>query len=201
MANASYAAIGVPDGDGGFGRFITSGMSDELIASLGPLPRQHGLLGATLESDMPQRTADIRQDPRFRGWWPAAHPSMSSFLGVPILSAGGVVAGAFYLTDKVDAPEFSDDDQRLIETFAAHAALALENARLHERSRELSSVEERNRLARELHDAVTQTLRPRPRGGVGCGADRARRRAGGSAAEAPPSPRAPPARRWRSCAR
>ncbi len=158
LAGARYAAIGVPDGDGGFGRFITSGMSDRLIASLGELPRQHGLLGAMLVSPEPYRTADVRADPRFRGWWPAAHPSMSSFLGVPIVSGRGDVVGAFYLTDKVDAPEFSDDDQTLIETFAAHAALALENARLHERSRELSIVEERNRLARELHDAVTQKL-------------------------------------------
>jgi len=158
LAGARYAAIGVPDGEGGFARFITSGMSDELIASLGELPRQHGLLGAMLQADTPQRTADIRQDPRFRGWWPKTHPSMSSFLGVPILSGRGENAGAFYLTDKEDAAEFSDDDQRLIETFAAHAALALENARLHERSRELSIVEERNRLARELHDAVTQKL-------------------------------------------
>jgi signal transduction histidine kinase len=158
LAGARYAAIGVPDGDGGFARFITSGMSDELIASLGELPRQHGLLGAMLESDRPQRTPDIRQDPRFRGWWPPTHPSMSSFLGVPILSGGGIVTGAFYLTDKEDADAFSDADEALIETFAAHAALALENARLHERSRELSIVEERNRLARELHDAVTQKL-------------------------------------------
>jgi signal transduction histidine kinase len=158
LAGARYAAIGVPDGDGGFGRFITAGMSDGLIASLGPLPRTHGLLGAMLEPDAaPQRTSDIREDPRFRGWWPDAHPSMSSFLGVPIV-ARGKVAGAFYLTDKEGADTFSDDDQALIETFAAHAALAIENARLHERSRELSIVEERNRLARELHDAVTQKL-------------------------------------------
>ena len=157
LAGARYAAIGVPDGGGGFARFITSGMSDELIASLGPLPRTHGLLGAMLESSEPHRTQDIRRDPRFRGWWPAAHPSMASFLGVPIVS-GGAVVGAFYLTEKQGAATFSDADQALIETFAAHAALALENARLHERSRELSIVEERNRLARELHDAVTQKL-------------------------------------------
>ena len=157
LAGARYAAIGVPDGDGGFARFITAGMSDELVASLGPLPRTHGLLGAMLESAEPYRTHDVRQDPRFRGWWPAAHPSMASFLGVPIVSAGAIV-GAFYLTDKQDEATFSDGDQALIETFAAHAALALENARLHERSRELSIVEERNRLARELHDAVTQKL-------------------------------------------
>ncbi len=157
LAGARYAAIGVPDRDGGFARFITSGMSDELIASLGELPRTHGLLGAMLESAEPYRTQDIRQDPRFRGWWPLAHPSMASFLGVPIISRGAI-AGAFYLTDKEGAATFSDDDQALIQTFAAHAALALENARLHERSRELSIVEERNRLARDLHDAVTQKL-------------------------------------------
>jgi signal transduction histidine kinase len=157
LAGARYAAIGVPDGDGGFGRFITAGMSDKLIASLGELPRQHGLLGAMLESDEPYRTTDVQADPRFRGWWPRTHPSMRSFLGVPIVS-GRAVVGAFYLTDKEGANAFSDADQALIETFAAHAALALENARLHERSRELSTVEERNRLARELHDAVAQKL-------------------------------------------
>jgi signal transduction histidine kinase len=157
LAGARYAAIGVPDGEGGFARFITSGMSDALIASLGELPRTHGLLGAMLESAEPYRTQDIRRDPRFRGWWPKAHPSMASFLGVPIVSRGAI-AGAFYLTEKEGAATFSDDDQALIQTFAAHAALALENARLHERSRELSIVEERNRLARELHDAVTQKL-------------------------------------------
>ena len=82
---------------------------------------------------------------------------MTSFLGVPIVSAGEVV-GAFYLTDKIGADEFSDADQELIELFAAHAAVAIATAGVHERSRELSVVEERNRLARDLHDAVSQTL-------------------------------------------
>jgi signal transduction histidine kinase len=82
---------------------------------------------------------------------------MLSFLGVPI-AAKGTVTGAFYLTDKEGADEFTDDDQQLIEMLAAHAAVAIENARLYERSRELSVVEERNRLARDLHDAVVQTL-------------------------------------------
>jgi signal transduction histidine kinase len=157
LVEAEYAAIGVPDGEGGFAQFITSGMSDELIAAMGPLPRQHGLLGAMLTSPVPYLTNDVRRDPRFRGWWPSAHPQMRSFLGVPIVAASGIV-GAIYLTDKVGADEFDEADQQLIEMLAVHAALAIEKANLYERSRELSIVEERNRLARELHDSVTQKL-------------------------------------------
>jgi signal transduction histidine kinase len=157
LVHAEYAALGVPDGEGGFAQFLTAGMSDELVESLGPLPRTHGLLGAMLEASEPYRIDDIQRDPRFRGWWPSRHPDMGSFLGVPIVARGAIV-GAFYLTDKLGAPEFSDQDQELIETFAAHAAVAIQNARLNERSRELNIVEERNRLARELHDSVTQRL-------------------------------------------
>jgi signal transduction histidine kinase len=157
LAGARYAAIGIPDGEGAFAQFITSGMNDKLVASMGPLPRTHGLLGAMLESEQPYRTGDIHDDPRFRGWWPRTHPDMRSFLGVPIVSRTGVI-GAFYLTEKEGAPDFSAADQRLIEMLAAHAAIAIENARLYEQSRELSIAEERNRLARELHDSVTQKL-------------------------------------------
>jgi signal transduction histidine kinase len=160
LVAARYAALGIPDGEGGFDQFITSGMSDAQIAAIGPLPRTHGLLGAMLEDPAPFRTGDIKQDPRYAGW-PAAHPNMGSFMGVPIVSKSHGpprIIGAFYLTDKQHAPGFSDDDQRMIEMLAAHAAVAIENARLFERSRELSVVEERNRLARDLHDSVTQTL-------------------------------------------
>ena len=157
LVDARYAALGVPDGEGAFAQFITAGMSDELIAAMGPLPRTHGLLGAMLVSPAPYRTDDIRRDPRFRGWWPSAHPQMRSFLGVPIVSRSGIV-GAFYLTEKEGAADFSDDDQQVIEMLAVHAAIAIEKTRLYERARELSVVEERNRLARELHDSVTQRL-------------------------------------------
>jgi signal transduction histidine kinase len=157
LGGAKYAALGIPDGEGAFASFITSGMSDELIAAMGPLPRTHGMLGAMLTSPEPHRTDDITADPRFRGWWPRAHPMMRSFLGVPIVARGEVI-GALYLTEKEDGSMFSLEDQKLIELLAAHAAIAIENARLHERSRELSIVEERNRLARELHDSVTQRL-------------------------------------------
>jgi signal transduction histidine kinase len=157
LGGARFAALGLPDGEGGFARFLTSGMSDELIASLGPLPRQHGVLGAMLETSEAFRTRDIHEHPRFRGWWPSGHPDMRSFLGVPIVSPEGVI-GAFYLTDRSDGGDFGDEEQGLIELLAAHAAIAIGNARLYEQSRELSIVTERNRLALDLHDAVSQKL-------------------------------------------
>lgn len=156
LAGARYAALGIPDDRGGFEEFLTTGVSDEQRAAIGPLPRVHGMLGAMLHEPRPFRTPNIQDDPRFVGW-PAAHPDMHSFMGVPIVSKGATI-GAFYLTDKVGAAHFADEDQRLIEMLAAHAAIAIENGRLFERSRELSVVEERNRLARDLHDSVTQTL-------------------------------------------
>jgi len=157
LVRARYAALGIPNGEGGFDRFLTAGMSEELVAELGPLPETHGLLGATLETRRSFRTGDIQADPRFRGWWPAGHPSMRSFLGVPILADDEVI-GAFYLTDKEDGGGFGAEDQELIELLAAHAAIAVTNARLYEHSRELSILDERNRLALELHDALSQKL-------------------------------------------
>jgi signal transduction histidine kinase len=157
LAGARYAALGIPDGEGGFSRFLVAGMSDALIAELGPLPRTHGMLGAMLETAEPFRTEDIHHDPRFRGWWPRGHPDMRSFLGVPIVAPDGVI-GAFYLTEKEGGARFDESDQELIELLAAHAAIAITNARLYERSRELSVLSERNRLALELHDVVSQKL-------------------------------------------
>jgi signal transduction histidine kinase len=157
LAGARFAALGIPDGEGGFRRFLVSGMDDGLIAAMGPLPRTHGLLGAMLEPGGSFRTEDIHRHPRFRGWWPDEHPDMRSFLGVPIVARDGVI-GAFYLTEKEDEAAFGDEDQEVIELLAAHAAIAITNARLYERSRELSILSERNRLALELHDVVSQKL-------------------------------------------
>src|SRR5437879_9857888 len=98
LVHARYTAIGLPDGEGGFATFITSGMTDAQYEALGELPRTHGMLGAMLETAEPYRAANIQDDPRFEGW-PAEHPNMRSFLGVPIVS-GGEVIGAFYLTEK-----------------------------------------------------------------------------------------------------
>ncbi len=157
LVGARYAALGIPDGSGGFRRFLVAGMGDELIAALGPLPRTHGMLGAMLDAESAYLTDDIHRDPRFRGWWPHRHPDMRSFLGVPIVARDAVI-GAFYLTDKEATRCFDEADRELIELLAAHAAIAITNARLYERSRELSILSERNRLALELHDAVTQKL-------------------------------------------
>jgi len=158
LAGARYAALGIPDGAGGFRRFLVAGMSDELIASMGPLPRTHGMLAAMLHQRDPYRTDDIHQDPRFRGWWPRQHPDMRSFLGVPITAPHGTIIGAFYLTEKEGGETFDAADQELIELLAAHASIAITNARLYEQSKELSILSERNRLALELHDVVSQKL-------------------------------------------
>jgi signal transduction histidine kinase len=157
LVDARYAALGIPDVEGGFSQFLTAGMSDKLIASLGPLPTTHGMLGAMLEGPASFRTTDIHDDPRFRGWWPRGHPDMRTFLGVPIVANESVI-GAFYLTEKQRGVEFTAADQELIELLASHAAIAITNSRLHEHSRELSVLSERNRLALELHDAVSQKL-------------------------------------------
>lgn len=158
LVDARYAALGVPDDEGsGFARFITAGMTDAEVEAMGPLPRTHGLLGAMLSSPAPFRTPDITADPRFRGWWPPTHPRMRSFLGVPITFKGDVI-GAFYLTDKTTGPAFTAADEQLVGVLAAHAAVLIEHARLFEQSRELSVLDERNRLARELHDSMTQAL-------------------------------------------
>ncbi len=157
LVEARYAAIGVPDEEGdGFAQFIHVGMTDELVEAIGPLPRTHGLLGSMLLDPAPYRTDDVRADPRF-SWWPSAHPRMRSFLGVPIVFKGDIV-GAFYLADKATGDRFTAADESLIGLLAAHAAIAIENARLYEHSRELSIVEERNRIALELHDSTAQTL-------------------------------------------
>ena len=156
LVGADYAAIGIPDESGGFAEFITEGISEEQRLEIGPLPRQHGMLAAILAETEPIRLPNLRRDPRFR-WWPKAHPQMTALLGVPIRESGRTL-GIVVLTNDLGGREFTDRDTELIELVASHAAIALTNARLYERSRELTVVEERNRLARELHDAVMQRL-------------------------------------------
>ncbi|HET9900711.1 MAG TPA: GAF domain-containing sensor histidine kinase [Actinomycetes bacterium] len=156
LAGARYAALGVPDEDGLFQQFVTAGVTDAQWKAIGPAPRGHGLLGVLLQRRTPYRTDDIRTDDRFE-WWPAAHPVLTSFLGVPIV-ADDVVLGAIYVANKCDGASFTEDDEYLMTLLAAHAGIGLRHARLYERSRELTIIEERTRIARELHDAVAQKL-------------------------------------------
>ncbi|MEU6407906.1 GAF domain-containing sensor histidine kinase [Microbispora sp. NPDC046933] len=156
LLDAKYAALGVPDDDGAFAEFVAEGISDEQWAAIGPTPRQHGMLGAMLREGTPVRLPDIRRDPRFE-WWPKAHPVLKDFLGVPIMD-GGTVLGIVFLSNKRTPGGFDEADEELLTLFAAHAAIAITNARLYERGRELTVVEERTRMARELHDAVSQKL-------------------------------------------
>ncbi|HLU75504.1 MAG TPA: GAF domain-containing sensor histidine kinase [Nonomuraea sp.] len=156
LLDARYAALGVPDDDGSFAEFVAEGITDKQWEAIGPIPRQHGMLGAMLREGAPVRLPDLRADPRFE-YWPKAHPVMKDFLGVPITDDGDVL-GIIFLANKRSGEGFTEADQSLLQVFAAHAAIALANARLYERSRELAMLEERNRVARELHDAVTQKL-------------------------------------------
>jgi signal transduction histidine kinase len=160
LVGARYAALGVPDEGNSFAEFVVDGISDAEWQAIGPLPRRHGMLGVLLNEGKPERLADIRQDPRFEGW-PAAHPQMSHFLGVPVRD-GDQVLGIIFAANKTSAAAekhgFTERDQEILSLFAAHAAIALTNARLYERSRELSVMQERSRLARDLPDAVTQKL-------------------------------------------
>ena len=159
LVGAEYAALGVPDGAGSFARFLVEGVSDEQWKAIGPLPRQHGMLGVMMQDPHPQRLEDVTADPRF-GWWPAAHPVLHGFLGVPIRD-GDVILGALFMgnTNPVDEDKgFTEDDEALLKILAAHAAIALTHARLYERERELAITTERARLARELHDAVAQKI-------------------------------------------
>ncbi|MGW0810499.1 GAF domain-containing protein [Nonomuraea sp. NPDC002799] len=156
LLDARYAALGVPDDDGSFAEFVAEGLTDKQWEAIGPLPRQHGMLGAMLREGVPARLPDLRKDPRFE-WWPKAHPVMKDFLGVPIRD-GERVLGIIFLANKRTPGGFTQADQDLLTLFAAHAAIALTNARLYEDGRELAMLEERNRMARELHDAVTQKL-------------------------------------------
>ncbi|GLV80236.1 hypothetical protein Shyhy02_82360 [Streptomyces hygroscopicus subsp. hygroscopicus] len=136
-------------------------MSEEQWKAIGPLPRQHGILAAMLKDATPQRLADVRLDPRFGGW-PSAHPDMSDFLGLPIADGDEVLGAVFLANKRCPKPQggcgFTAEDEELLAILAQHAAIALTNARLYERSRELTIAGERARLAHELHDAVSQKL-------------------------------------------
>jgi signal transduction histidine kinase len=158
LVGARYAALGVPDEGDSFAEFVVDGMTLAEQEAVGPLPRRHGMLAALMTEAHPVRLPDITADPRFE-WWPQAHPRMTHFLGVPVRD-GDQVLGIIFAASKTTPKSsgFTERDEEILSLFATHAAIALTNARLYEQSRELTVLRERERLARDLHDAVSQKL-------------------------------------------
>ncbi len=158
LVGARYAALGIPDPTGSYlVQFITSGLTKEEEARIDRLPEGRGLLGALLEPGAePIRVKNLAEDPRSVGF-PSSHPVMGSFLGVPIRSRGKLL-GNLYLTDKAGADEFSEQDEKIIETLAGYAAVAIENARLYQQVQRLAVLEERDRIGMDLHDGIIQSI-------------------------------------------
>jgi signal transduction histidine kinase len=156
LVGAQYAALGIVDANGVMERFITAGIDGAARARIGHIPRGLGFLGLIVRENRSFRIPDIAVDPGRHGF-PPHHPEMHSFLGVPVTVKGRSV-GNLYLTNKADAEEFSAEDQALVETFAVHAGIAIENARLHEQVRRLAVVDERERISNDLHDGIIQSI-------------------------------------------
>jgi len=129
-AGAQYAAVGVLDDLGGLEKFIPIGMTEEEIKKMPHPPVGKGLIGVLMRGESTVRIPNIADDPRSSGF-PQHHPPMTSFLGVPI-AASGRQLGQIYLTNKIGADEFSQEDQQVIETLAAYAAIAIANVRLYQ---------------------------------------------------------------------
>ena len=156
LVGARYAALGIADDLGRIERFITTGITPEERAAIGPVPVGHGLLGLLIMEGRTIRAEDIAKHPASVGF-PANHPPMTTFLGVPVRVKGDVV-GNLYLTDKAEGQPFTEDDERLVEMFAVHAGIAIENARLHDLVQRLAVVEERERIGKDLHDGIIQAI-------------------------------------------
>jgi signal transduction histidine kinase len=157
LVDARYGALGVLDDSGTrLAEFITVGMDAATHDRIGALPEGHGILGLLIVDAEPLRLSDLHQHPDSFGF-PPHHPPMRSFLGVPI-RVRGEVFGNLYLTDKTTADAFTDVDEELAVGLAAAAAVAIQNVRLQARLQTFALVEDRARIARDLHDTVIQRL-------------------------------------------
>lgn len=160
QVDARYAALGVLDEAGKLEKFIPIGMTDEEIKRIGPLPCGAGLIGEIMDTEQPLRVPVIHNHPRSAGF-PPHHPAMTSFLGVPI-RAGELQLGQIYLTNKIDADEFTEDDEKIIQMLAMYAAVAIQNARLveqmSERDRALTRRSEDLTLLNEIATTLTSSL-------------------------------------------
>jgi two-component system, NarL family, sensor histidine kinase DevS len=156
QADARYAALGVLDEDGKLVKFISVGMTDDEIKLIAHPPVGKGLIGELMDTEVPLRVPVIQEHPRSSGF-PAYHPKMVSFLGVPIRATNQQL-GQIYLTEKIGASEFTADDEKIIQMLAAYAAAAIQNARLHENTHRLAVLEERERIGMDLHDGIIQAI-------------------------------------------
>src|SRR5918993_2227278 len=157
LVDAEYAALGVLDeARTHLEEFVTEGIDEATRATIGDLPKGHGLLGTLIADPRPIRLPDIREHPDTFGF-PPHHPPMTTFLGVPI-RVRGEVFGNLYLTEKRGGQVFTDVDQELVVGLAGAAGIAIQNARLHQRLQEVTLLKERERIARDLHDKVIQRL-------------------------------------------
>jgi signal transduction histidine kinase len=157
LVDAQYGALGVLTEDGrALDQFLTVGLSHEEEQAIGPRPTGRGVLGTLIADDKPLRLANIADSPDSFGI-PERHPAMTSFLGVPV-RVHGEVYGNLYLTNKTTAMQFSEDDEELVLALAMAAGIAIENARLHGLVRDRALTEDRDRIARDLHDSVIQRL-------------------------------------------
>ncbi len=154
VTGARYGALGVLGEHGQLVDFIHVGIDDHTARLIGKLPEGRGVLGTITTAAKTIRLEDISRHPDSVGF-PAHHPPMSTFLGVPV-RVGDNVFGNLYLTDKPGG--FTDEDEMLVESLAVIAGSAVSTSRLHERLRSLALVEDRERIARELHDSVIQEI-------------------------------------------
>jgi signal transduction histidine kinase len=157
MTGARYGALGVLNGDKtALEEFVTIGIEPDRVAQIGPLPTGKGVLGLLIADPGPLRLTRLSEHPESDGF-PSNHPPMTSFLGVPV-KVRDEVYGNLYLTDKIGWSEFTDDDVALVEALALAAGVAIENTRLHQQIQMAAVHEDRDRLARDLHDHVIQRL-------------------------------------------
>jgi signal transduction histidine kinase len=134
LVDAEYGALGVIGDDARLSEFLTVGVTEEQARTIGPLPSGHGILGELIRHPQPLRLAELSEHPASYGF-PANHPPMHSFLGVPI-RVRDEVFGNLYLTEKRGGREFDGEDETLLSTLAVAAGVAIENARLYRTARE-----------------------------------------------------------------
>ena len=154
LTGAGYGALGVLDEDGNLHEFLHRGLSGNVAEKIGRPPEGKGLLGTLTRMAKTVRIDEISSHPDSVGF-PKHHPKMTSFLGVPV-KLGVEVFGNLYLTDK--AGGFTKSDEELVEGLAVVAGAAVNTSRLQRRLRRLAIVEDRERIARDLHDAIIQDL-------------------------------------------